>query len=319
MSEPVIRRPLRCIQCGYDLEGLSARGACPECGREIVASLASNLDLIATDRAPAPDARRVAWALFLATAGALAGSARLPEFAASAAATELAATTARGLPLLLNKTAAALHIVGFAGAATGLIALTFVLPRRDERRVLRIRVLGCVGFALWLALSVATPNAVSLTATALPVGMVLLALSPLLRELGPRSRVYRDRETAKQRIDELLLALGIAGVASVCAGRPSARFDPCPTISSDFPSLSAQRTAASTSLALRGFIVPVIAWRPVGDLSPDLRSSFPVKRGRGTMRSMWRGRAMRAPARTIDRARRCVVRYRSRKRACGAA
>ena len=87
MSEPVIRRPLRCIQCGYDLEGLSARGACPECGREIVASLASNLDLIATDRAPAPDARRVAWALFLATAGALAGSARLPEFAASAAAT----------------------------------------------------------------------------------------------------------------------------------------------------------------------------------------------------------------------------------------
>jgi hypothetical protein len=217
MSEPVIRRPLRCIQCGYDLEGLSARGACPECGREIVASLASNLDLIATDRAPAPDARRVAWALFLATAGALAGSARLPEFAASAAATELAATTARGLPLLLNKTAAALHIVGFAGAATGLIALTFVLPRRDERRVLRIRVLGCVGFALWLALSVATPNAVSLTATALPVGMVLLALSPLLRELGSRSRVYRDRETAKQRIDELLLALGIAGVASVCA------------------------------------------------------------------------------------------------------
>lgn len=217
MSEPVIRRPLRCIQCGYDLEGLSARGACPECGRDIVASLASNLDLTATDRAPAPDARRVAWALFLATAGALAGGARLPEFAASAAAAELAATAARGLPLLLDKTAAVLHIVGLAGAATGLIALTFVLPRRDERRVLRIRVLGCVGFALWLALSVATPNAIGLTATALPAGMVLLALSPLLRELGPRSRVYRDRETAKQRVDELLLALGIAGVASACA------------------------------------------------------------------------------------------------------
>lgn len=217
MSEPVIRRPLRCIQCGYDLEGLSARGACPECGREIVASLASSLDLTTAERTITPDARRVAWALFLSTIGALAGSARLPEFAASAAAAELAATSARGLPPLLEKLAAVLHITAFIGSAVGLIALTVVLPRRDERRVLRIRVLGCVGFALWLALSVAAPNAVGLTATALPAGMVLLALSPLLRELGPRSRVYRDRETAKQRVDELLLALGIAGVASACA------------------------------------------------------------------------------------------------------
>jgi hypothetical protein len=47
--------------------------------------------------------------------------------------------------------------------------------------------------------------------------MALLSLSPVLRELGPRSRVYRDRESAKQRIDELLLALGIAGIASGCA------------------------------------------------------------------------------------------------------
>lgn len=217
MSEPVIRRPLRCIQCGYDLEGLSARGACPECGREIVASLASSLDLTSAERAALPDARRLAWALFLATIGCLAGAARLPEFAAGAAATELAATSASGLPLLLDKIAAALHVVVIAGTATGLLALTAVLPRRNERRVLRIRVLGCVGFALWLALALAKPNAVGLTATALPAGMVLLALSPLFRELGPRSRVYRDRETAKQRVDELLLALGIAGIASVCA------------------------------------------------------------------------------------------------------
>lgn len=217
MSEPVIRRPLRCVQCGYDLEGLSARGACPECGREIVASLAGNLDLTATDRVATPESRRLAWALFLATIGCLAGGARLPEFAASAAAAELAETTTSALPVLLNKLAALLHLVALAGTAIGLLALTAVLPRRDERRVLRIRVLGCVGFALWLALALAKPNAVGLTATALPAGMVLLALSPLLRELGPRSRVYRDRETAKQRIDELLLALGIAGVASGCA------------------------------------------------------------------------------------------------------
>lgn len=217
MSDPVIRRPLRCVQCGYDLEGLSARGACPECGREIVASLASNLDLTAAEREPAPDARRVAWALFLATAGCLVASARLLELALRTAAQELSSSTAETLPAILLKTASALHLLAIFGAALGLLALGLVLPRRNERRVLRIRVLGCVGFALWLALSLGPPSAFGLTATALPAGMALLSLSPLLRELGPRSRVYRDRESAKQRIDELLLALGIAGIASGCA------------------------------------------------------------------------------------------------------
>ncbi|MFN9075837.1 MAG: hypothetical protein ACK5WX_00235 [bacterium] len=217
MSDPVIRRPLRCVQCGYDLEGLSARSACPECGRAIGASLASSLDLTTAERETTPDARRVAWALFLATAGSLAASARLPEFAARAAARELSKSEAESIPALLLKLASGLHFTAILGAALGLFSLALVLPRRNERRVMRIRVLGCVGFALWLALSVGPPNPFGLTATALPAGMALLALSPLLRELGPRSRVYRDRESAKQRIDELLLALGIAGIASGCA------------------------------------------------------------------------------------------------------
>jgi phage shock protein PspC (stress-responsive transcriptional regulator) len=217
MAEPVIRRPLRCVQCGYDLEGLSARGACPECGREIVASLASGLDLAATDAPSLPDARRLAWALMLATVGCLAASARLPELGLRAAAAELDARHAQGATEALAAIASALHVVAIAGAMLGLVALAVVLPRRDERRVLRIRVLGCVGFALWTAISLVPPNAASLTATALPAAMSLLALSPILRELGPRSRVYRDRESAKQRIDELLLALGVAGVAAGCA------------------------------------------------------------------------------------------------------
>jgi hypothetical protein len=217
MSEPVIRRPLRCVQCGYDLEGLSARGSCPECGREIVASLASSLDLAAPVRTADPRAPRLAWALFLATIGCLAASARLPEFGIRAAAMELASGATGRPPFALLEIADALHLLAIAGAALGLVAMAFVLPRNDERRVLRIRVLACVGFALWLALSLAPPTPFGLTATALPAGMALLSLSPVLRELGPRSRVYRDRESAKQRIDELLLALGIAGIASGCA------------------------------------------------------------------------------------------------------
>ena len=33
------------MNCGYDLEGLEARGTCPECGRSILESLAVRLDL----------------------------------------------------------------------------------------------------------------------------------------------------------------------------------------------------------------------------------------------------------------------------------
>ena len=217
MSEPVIRRPLRCVQCGYDLEGLSARGACPECGREIVASLASSLDLSPAERVTRTESRRLAWALFLATIGCLAASARLPEFGLRAAAEEFASGATGQPPVVLLTIAALLHVVAIVGAAVGLAAMTFVLPRRNERRVLRVRGLACVGFALWFALLLAPPTAFGLTATALPAGMALLSLSPLLRELGPQSRIYRDRESAKQRIDELLLALGIAGIASGCA------------------------------------------------------------------------------------------------------
>lgn len=219
MSEPVIRRPLPCVHCGYDLEGLSARGSCPECGREIVASLAHRLDLSSPGEPIAVDSRRLAVALALATVGCLAGTARLPEYALDYLGDEVLADGSAGplMPKLAALLATSLHATAIAGTALGLIALAFVLPRRDERRVFRIRVLGCVGFALWLALSMSPPTLVGLTATALPAGMTLLALGPVFRELGPRSRVYRDRESAKQRIDELLLAIAIAGCASFAA------------------------------------------------------------------------------------------------------
>src|SRR5262250_2904217 len=50
-----------------------------------------------------------------------------------------------------------------------------------------------------------------------------------------------------------------SSVTSVCAGRPIARFEPCPTISTVLPSASAHCTAASTSLASRGRMVSAIA------------------------------------------------------------
>lgn len=217
MPEPVIRRQLRCVQCGYDLEGLSPRSACPECGNAILASLAQGLDLDESARARTAPSKRAAWALFAASVGCLAASARLPEFVVVSIAGELASPRLESLRAAASSLAALLHLAALFGAATGLVALAVVLPRQGETRVLRVRVLGAAGFALWLAIALPRPNLLGITVAALPAAMVLLAISPLLRELGPRSRVYRNRGSAKQRIDELLIALGIAAAASVCS------------------------------------------------------------------------------------------------------
>src|SRR6266699_4440461 len=62
-----------------------------------------------------------------------------------------------------------------------------------------------------------------------------------------------------------------SSVRSVCAGRPIARFEPCPTISTVLPSASAHGTAASTSLASRGWTVSAIA----GSEPRNIRKRYP--------------------------------------------
>jgi hypothetical protein len=77
MPSPVVRRNLACIGCGYDLEGLPARGNCPECGRAIVESLAERLDLETEAQAGARGSARLGWALLVAVAGAFCGTGML--------------------------------------------------------------------------------------------------------------------------------------------------------------------------------------------------------------------------------------------------
>ena len=268
MPEAVIRRPLRCAQCGYDLEGLPARGACPECGCEIVVSLARRLDLDGPPARPAPEARRLAWALMLGALGILGASMRTVEFAARAVLDEYSARGAECARTLsaLYTAADLLQLAALAGALLGLVALAAMLPWRGERRLLRTRLVGGGAFAMWVALIVPPAATVGVAATALPAALALLALSPLLRELGPLSRVYRSRSSAKQRIDELLLAVVIAGVAAA-AGAFAA------DAASDETTIALLQIAAATSAGLAiigfGYLALNCAWILRATLSPD--------------------------------------------------
>ncbi|MBI1302299.1 MAG: hypothetical protein GC172_00650 [Phycisphaera sp.] len=267
MPEAVIRRPLRCAQCGYDLEGLPARGACPECGCEIVVSLARRLDLDGPPARPAPESRRLAWALMLGALGVLGASMRTAEFAARTILDEYAARASGSRPLAaLDTVADLLQLTALAGALLGLVALGALLPWRTERRLMRTRLVGCGAFAIWAALIVPRPATIGVAATALPAALVLLALSPLLRELGPLSRVYRSRSSAKQRIDELLLAVVIAGVAAAAGAFAADAVNDDTTVA-----LLQIVAAASAGLAIIGFgyLALNCAWILRSTLSPD--------------------------------------------------
>ena len=60
------------------------------------------------------------------------------------------------------------------------------------------------------------PTSRALAISGVPAALTLFALSPILRDLGRRSRTYRARHTARQSIGPLesAIALGVASYAS---------------------------------------------------------------------------------------------------------
>jgi hypothetical protein len=69
-----------------------------------------------------------------------------------------------------------------------------------------------VGIAGWLAASLLPASSRGLAISGVPAALTLFALSPILRDLGRRSRTYRARHTARQSIGPLesAIALGVA-------------------------------------------------------------------------------------------------------------
>lgn len=233
MPKPTVRRPLPCAKCGYDIEGLSVPGHCPECGHPILDSIEAAIDPAASALAPAgsPE-RRTAWALQFACAGLVlvlavglrgalrvllgftsAGFARPEGFAERVDARFGPPLETIGLVLAL------------CGAAAGLVGLAFVLPAGRSRAQRRARHLGGAGFAVIAALLLLPEVRGAVMLLSVPIAMVLVGISPAFRDIGARSKVYRTRRSAKQQIHVLLVAAGVA-VCAALGGETLSRAEP---------------------------------------------------------------------------------------------
>lgn len=227
MQEPRIRKPFPCAQCGYDLEGLPARGKCPECGLEIVASLARAVDGDAEEDATAPRAGAVARArgLFLACLSILLASLALGpvlirgmDGRGGLAAAQGSLAPSPAIDGILLTTATVLSAAAAGGAGLGLMTFLIVMPIPTDGRSLLVRSAGLAAFALWgMLLAIGWGGREHPEAWALPAALALLATAPSFRELGTLSRVYRTRRAARQRIDLMLAAALTAGGAGMIA------------------------------------------------------------------------------------------------------
>lgn len=204
MPGPTIRTRLACTKCGYDLESLEAKAKCPECGQDIVATLAARLDPATESLARTKALTRVAWAVYLACLGSVLGCAIAVAPIAGVAA------DSKEFPDWIEPVLQGMRSVAPAvaalGCAVGLIGLALVLPWQRRRAVLRARAIGGAGFVCWLVLALRPANFDSALAALGAVAAVVAALTPLLRELVPYSRIYRSARHATQTTRDLLIA-----------------------------------------------------------------------------------------------------------------
>lgn len=231
---PVLDAHVRCARCGYDLVGRRVLGACPECGLEVVASVAASSDpgisgLAAPERGGAASAAVVAASVapfiaFLAqgsgpamrSVDALVGrgssfpsQVERPSWIVSAAALAVGgALVVRGFSERTNPTLrAGLGAQRVRRLAGGLLAWAAVLA---------------AGFAASLT-PVGQYESLRIAVVAaqlLPSAWMLWALGGVLGRMGAMSRTYREGRHGKQGaelVSMVLMAAITAHVGSVAA------------------------------------------------------------------------------------------------------
>ena len=215
MSGPTIRKQLPCVKCGYDLEGLEAQAKCPECGQDIVATLASRLDPATEALERSHELLRTAWALEFMSLGAVLGCAigAAPVIDALRESLTPPAWLAPGV----DGVRAVAPLAATVGAALGVFASFVVLPRVELRGYARARYLGGLGFVAWLVLSLQKPSFEAALAALAAVAAVAGSVTPILRMLVPHSRLFRTARHATQTTRDLLIAAGVAAGSGAVA------------------------------------------------------------------------------------------------------
>lgn len=266
---------LPCARCAYDLNGLSVRAVCPECGTPVRATLLAVVDPMASELRPIPRPRLVAagvvaWGTAPLLAAAVVVGLRISEIMPHA---EAAPWTVRAAPAVLAMV-----------SAIGAIAL--VRPHEPGRQAWRSgpALLGLVLYmplvwALWELhvgfdglrapaygeIAVASPGRLWLRmlAQAAMIG-VALCLRPNARILAARSLLMRtgrvDRQTLRALASVLLVSMLGDGLrlAAISASASSGEL---------LNEIGQVLVLAGSSLFVLGLIgVAVDCWRMAGPI-----------------------------------------------------
>jgi len=218
-----LRGRLPCLNCRYELQGLSIQGPCPECGLAIRATILHRVDPQADAFRPMPAPRLTAWAVFFWGAFGLLAA--------------MFVWTLRGADLLRQVLGVgavpnvwwAAPAATLAAAASGLAALTLIYPVSGTPRRWVLRACGGVAAyvplvaAMWWIHFGVDPGAPAPYFETTPVPQrvlarlavdasllgILLGLRPNARQLVARSLVLRTGRVDRQTIYATVAAVGV--------------------------------------------------------------------------------------------------------------
>jgi hypothetical protein len=214
----VVATPVHCRQCGYNLYGLRAGGACPECGLEVWETILHTVDPAASRlpklHNPAAVGNALLWLIVCMVAAAL-------LLVARPIALGIDALDESGLRNLSRWTPDLLPFAAGLIALGGLWSVWRLAPPRGEEpsgAVWRDVWLLGVGLLLWAFLmpviawteSSAAHWWVGDTAWLVLAGVAVVVLAGLrgvLETIGLRSRLYRTARTGRQGIQGMVAAI----------------------------------------------------------------------------------------------------------------
>lgn len=218
---------LPCISCGYDLQGLTVRGVCPECGLAVQATILFKVDPHAEAFTPLRHRRFVAWSTVVWLAAPLAAA----LLAWSPRIDDLLQRLFQTNHLLPRFGALPAALVALSGAA----ATALVYPTAETPRANRVAAaIACVAYApltilLWWLYTRVDPGRpapyfthepqadrlmLRLAIGALTV-VILMGLRPNARRLAARSVILRTGRVDRQTIAATVAAIAVAAVGDL--------------------------------------------------------------------------------------------------------
>lgn len=219
---------LPCVNCRYNLRGLSIRLSCPECGVPVLATILDVVDPQARELQPIASRRLVAWGFVLWSSAAL-GAAIILWLIRAGDAADLIGWTIR-MPRSAGLVAAIAILLSGLGAAA-LIAPHANLPRYHRlsasSAVLAYLILAVVvwwtidgsdsamGFAFLTSEPMLPSRHLLRLVTALLIVAIIFGLRPNARTLAARSLIVRTGRVDRQSMYPLAWSILIASAGDV--------------------------------------------------------------------------------------------------------